>query len=42
MVLILDLALVTHEDIIEDLIIRKRFGFRDNKFDSCKLNVKVI
>lgn len=39
---ILDLSLVSHEDMIGDLIIGNRFGFRDNKFNSCKLNEKVI
>lgn len=33
-----DLALVSHEDIIGDLIIGNRFGFRNNRFNSCKLN----
>ncbi|TRZ07059.1 hypothetical protein HGM15179_020050, partial [Zosterops borbonicus] len=37
---ILDLALVSHEDAIEDLIIRNSFGFKDNKFNPCKLNEK--
>lgn len=38
---ILDLALISHEDAIEDLIIGNRFGFKD-KFNPCKLNEKVI
>lgn len=36
------LGFVMYEDIIEDLMIKNRFGFRDNKFYSCRVNVKVI
>lgn len=33
---ILDLSLVSHEYIIGDLVMGNRFGFKDNKFNSCK------
>jgi len=39
---VLDLALVSHEDIVGDLIVGSRIGFRDDKFNSHELNEKVI
>lgn len=39
---IIDLALVSHKDDIEDLIIGNSFGFKDNKYNPRKLNEKII
>lgn len=38
----LDLALVSRESILGDQIIKNRFGFRVNEFNSYKLNGEVI